>query len=72
MPGDIVHVDFADGSRASFRVVARRSYPKSDLPANLFDRAGRSILVLVTCGGSFDEATGSYDDNVVVFAVPRT
>ncbi len=72
VPGDIVHVDFADGSRASFRVVARRSYPKSDLPANLFDRAGRSILVLVTCGGSFDEATGSYDDNVVVFAVPRT
>ncbi len=72
VPGDIVHVDLADGSRASFRVVARRSYPKSDLPTNLFDRSGRSILVLVTCGGSFDEATGSYDDNVVVFAVPRT
>lgn len=71
VPGDLVHVDFVDGSRASFRVVARRSYPKSDLPANLFDRAGRPILALVTCGGSFDAATRSYHDNVVVFAVAR-
>jgi Sortase domain len=71
-PGDLVRVDFADGSRAAFQVVARRSYPKSDLPAILFDRAGRTILALVTCGGSFDEASRSYDDNVVVFAVPRS
>ena len=70
-PGDLLHVDFADGSRSSFRVVGRRSYPKRDLPTDLFERAGRPILALVTCGGSFDEATGSYDDNVVVFAVPR-
>ena len=71
VPGDLVHVDFADGPPATFRVVARRSYPKSELPATLFERAGRPILALVTCGGSFDAATGSYQDNVVVFAVPR-
>jgi hypothetical protein len=71
VPGDLVHVDLADGTWASFRVVARRSYPKSDLPADLFGRAGRPLVALVTCGGSFDEATRSYDDNVVVFAVPE-
>ena len=26
---------------------------------------------LVTCGGRFSEATGRYEDNVVVYAVPR-
>jgi len=28
-------------------------------------------LVLLTCGGAFDEATHHYADNVVVYAVPR-
>jgi hypothetical protein len=69
-PGDVVTVLFANGSRSSFEVVARRSYPKSRLPPELFQRSGRPILALVTCGGAFDQATRSYADNVVVFAVP--
>jgi sortase (surface protein transpeptidase) len=67
---DVIRVTFANGSESAFRVVARRSYPKSGLPGQLFEREGRSILALVTCGGSFDQATRSYSDNVVVFAVP--
>jgi hypothetical protein len=27
------------------------------------------MLTLVTCGGSFDERTRSYSDNIVIFAV---
>jgi Sortase domain len=69
-PGDLVSVGFTDGSRSTFRVVARRSFPKSALPAMLFERDGRPVLTLVTCGGAFDETTRSYSDNVVVFAVP--
>jgi hypothetical protein len=70
-PADVIWVTFANGSESSFRVVARRSYPKSGLPGRLFDREGPSFLALVTCGGSFNQATRSYSDNVVVFAVPR-
>jgi hypothetical protein len=70
-PADVIRVTFANGSESSFRVIARRSYPKSGLPGKLFERKGPSILALVTCGGSFDQATRSYSDNVVVFAVPR-
>jgi hypothetical protein len=69
-PGDVVTVSFADGSRSSYEVVARRSYPKRSLPGSLFRRDGRPILSLVTCGGAFDQTTRSYADNVVVFAVP--
>ncbi|MGH2528657.1 MAG: class F sortase [Actinomycetota bacterium] len=70
-PADVVLVTFGNGSEFSFRVVARRSYAKSGLPPMLFEREGRPILALVTCGGSFDQASRSYSDNVVVFAVPR-
>jgi hypothetical protein len=70
-PEDVIRVTFANGSETPFRVVARRSYPKSGLPSKLFGREGQSILALVTCGGSFDQATRRYSDNVVVFAVPR-
>lgn len=69
-PGDTVSVAFANGSRSSFRVVARRSYPKGQLPGEVFQRSGRPVLTLVTCGGPFDWATRSYSENVVVFAVP--
>lgn len=39
--------------------------------AELYSRTGPRRLVLVTCGGPFDEASGHYRDNVVVTAVPR-
>ena len=58
------------GGRHPYRVTSRRAYPKSDLPAELFTATGRSHLVLVTCGGAFDEATRRYADNVVVVADP--
>jgi len=70
-PADVIRVTFSNGSESSFRVVARRSYPKSGLPGRLFEREGPSFLALVTCGGSFDQATRNYSDNVVVFAVPH-
>src|SRR5437879_2002533 len=68
--GATVTVDYQDGSSRAWRVVARRQYPKSELPLDmLFARTGDPTLALVTCGGLFDASKRSYRDNVVVFAV---
>jgi len=40
------------------------------MPASVFAVLGRPALALVTCAGSFNDATGHYTDNVVVMAVP--
>jgi hypothetical protein len=70
-PGAAVTVAFDDGSTRPFEVVGRRSYGKDALPvAELFTRDGDAVLTLVTCGGAFDPVTRSYEENLVVFAVP--
>lgn len=67
--GDRVAVTRADGSAAVFRVDRVRRYAKDRFPTELvygdIDHAG---LRLVTCGGAFDNSSGHYLDNVVVFA----
>ena len=55
------------GEQHAYTVSARRTYAKYDLPRSVFSAAP---LVLVTCGGPFDEKAGSYRDNIVVYAVP--
>jgi len=69
--GDPVVVTTAAGADLAFRVSAVRRIPKSTLPVDeLFARDGPPHLTLVTCGGAFDRALGSYRDNVVVTAAP--
>lgn len=69
--GDQVLVDYADGTTQAFAVVGRAVYQKSDLPLDvIFSREGPPVLTLVTCGGDFSRSSGSYDSNVVVYAVP--
>jgi len=68
-PGDVVSVDFSDGSTMRFRVQARAVYFKDELPLDtIFSEAGTPVLTLVTCGGGFSQ--GHYDSNVVVYATP--
>ena len=68
-PGDEVSVARQDGSIASFRVDRVDEYAKAAFPTEAvygdLDHAG---LRLITCGGDFDDESGSYEDNVVVFA----
>jgi sortase (surface protein transpeptidase) len=66
--GDPVIVVAADGKVATYRIVARRSYPKQALPADVFDQSVPARLVLITCGGAFDRHRRIYLDNVVVYA----
>lgn len=71
-PGDEVVLTNATGTSTRYTVVARRSYAKTSLPlAEVFASDVSPRLVLLTCGGRFDEATRHYADNVVVYAVPR-
>jgi Sortase domain len=68
-PGDTVRVELADGARLKFVVEQARSFPKATFPtAEVFGPAPWAALRLVTCGGDFDRARGSYRDNLVVFA----
>lgn len=68
---DEVVVGYSDGESRRFRVVARAAYLKTELPLDaIFSREGDPVLTLITCGGSFSASEGSYDSNVVVYAVP--
>lgn len=68
--GEPVLVRGSDGRELGYVVTARREYRKADLPLALFTGDGPPGLVLITCGGAFDPATGHYVDNVVVHAAP--
>jgi hypothetical protein len=68
-PGDPILVERADGARLRFVVEAARSFPKAGFPtAAVFGPVSSAALRLITCAGDFDQARGSYRDNLVVFA----
>jgi len=68
-PGDRVIITRKDGSKPVFRVTRVAQFQKDQFPTTLvygnIDHAG---LRLITCGGSFNRATGHYEDNIVAFA----
>jgi LPXTG-site transpeptidase (sortase) family protein len=71
--GDRIVVSYEDGSEMRFRVVARVTYEKDELPLDvIFSRQGPPVLTLITCGGGFNSNIARYDSNVVVYAVPDT
>lgn len=69
VPGDRISVTRTDGSIARFIVEEIARYPKQDFPTERvygdLDHAG---LRLITCGGAFNQTSGHYEDNIVVFA----
>jgi sortase (surface protein transpeptidase) len=68
-PGDLVYVRRADGTLAVFRVYAEHMYAKTRFPTEqVYGPVPDAELHLITCGGVFDSATGSYLSNVVVYA----
>jgi Sortase domain len=68
-PGDKVTVTRKDGSAPVFRVTRVARFPKNSFPTKLvYGFVGHSALRLITCGGSFNRATGHYEDNIVAFA----
>jgi len=70
-PGDEV-VIATDKGAERFRVSTVKSISKRDLDvAEVFDRGGDPLLRIITCGGTFRRSQRSYQDNVVVTALPR-
>src|SRR5690606_40553215 len=71
-PGDEIEVRLEDGSTAVYIVdeVDRRTKEGIDWE-EVFVRDGDPRLVLITCGGWFLRDVGHYEDNLLVWAVPR-
>jgi hypothetical protein len=66
---DLITVILADGTVTRFRVTKVLQFAKTSFPDELvFGSHGARSLQLVTCGGPFDESTGHYLANVVVFS----
>jgi Sortase domain len=67
--GERIYVRRADGTLAVFTVTAVRTYAKARFPtATVYGPVPDAELRLITCGGTFDFARGSYLSNVVVYA----
>jgi Domain of unknown function (DUF4397)/Sortase domain len=67
--GDGVVVTRADGTTARFTVTRVDRYAKTDFPTDdVYGPTPGAELRLITCGGAFDRAAGSYPDNVVIYA----
>ncbi|MDT0277749.1 class F sortase [Blastococcus goldschmidtiae] len=69
VPGDEIAVDRADGTSVRFAVDRVVRSPKDAFPTDaVYGPVSGAELRLITCGGVFDPAAGSYRDNLVVFA----
>ena len=69
--GTEIVVTMTSGEQVRYAIQSVTSVLKEQLPlADVFDRDGDPRLVLITCGGQFNYATGSYSDNIVVTAIP--
>lgn len=70
-PGDVVEIDYDDGTVTRHVVNDVSRFAKSELPVErLFAKTGDPVLTLITCGGDFNRSLRSYSDNVVVSAGP--
>jgi Sortase domain len=71
-PGDLVEVVQAGGARVRFAVERTEQVDKRRFPtADVYYPTLTPMLRLVTCGGSFDPATGHYRSNLIVYATLR-
>ena len=68
-PSDQIVVTLADHQTATFTVLGVREYTKDQFPTSaVYGNTTDAALRLITCGGPFDQASGHYRDNVVVYA----
>ncbi len=68
-PGATVEVTLTDRIVAVFTVDKVVAYPKSAFPSTaVYGTINHPGLRLITCGGTFDPAAGSYESNIVAYA----
>jgi hypothetical protein len=67
--GEKIFVKRADGTLAVFTITEVRQYPKTGFPTSaVYGPTPDAQLRLITCGGTFDEHTGHYLSNTIVYA----
>lgn len=67
--GDAVEVTDAAGTVFRYAVTEVADYVKADFPTvDVFGATAADELRLITCGGVFDPASATYDENRVVYA----
>jgi sortase (surface protein transpeptidase) len=66
---DKIYLTRADGTVATFEVERVVEYSKADFPTHkVYGNIDHAGLRLITCGGTFNRAVGSYESNIVVYA----
>ena len=70
-PGTLIEVTTASGQTKTYKVTSVKAMLKEDLPTTIWSQEGKNKLVVVTCGGPFDQATGHYRDSTVVVTAVR-
>jgi sortase (surface protein transpeptidase) len=69
VPGDTIDVTRADRKVATFIVYRIAEYAKDAFPTmTVYGDTRDAELRLITCGGDYDPAGGSYLDNIVIYA----
>ena len=67
--GDRIEVARKDGRTAVFEVTRLGEFPKTSFPTKaVYGQVDHPSLRLITCSGTYDEATNSYQANVIVWA----
>ncbi len=67
--GDKIFVKRADGTTVEFHVTKVQQYLKDQFPTqDVYGPTPDAELRLITCGGVFDDASGHYLSNIVVYA----
>lgn len=68
-PGDQVSVSRTDGTTALFTITRLEQIPKDVFPTQaIYGDVQAAQLRLITCGGAFDPAARSYQDNIIAYA----
>ncbi len=68
--GDAVSVELSDGQVRRYQVTSVDEYDKQALPPEVWATDGPERLVLITCGGRFNQSLRSYESNIVAWATP--
>jgi LPXTG-site transpeptidase (sortase) family protein len=67
--GDLVQIDRSDGLVAWFQIRDFAQVDKDEFPTQqVYGDTEEPTLRLITCGGDFDRAARSYEQNLIVFA----
>jgi sortase (surface protein transpeptidase) len=67
--GMTITVQGSDGANHSFQTVGVASVSKAHFPAqSVYAPSRKPTLALITCSGRFDEATGHYENNLIILA----